>query len=91
MTDYMEKAREIAWPYRKPGKDHEYGVHINRIVTALREAHEAGRQEGIERAADIARSCEITVPLGVGVADGASMAASQIAAAILSDMEARHD
>lgn len=53
MTDYIEKAREIAFPYRKPGKDTEYGALIDRITAALREAHQAGRMEAMEQAAEV--------------------------------------
>lgn len=62
--DYKEKAREIAARWRGPVG----GVLYGDILTALREAHEAGKREERERCAGIARDFDAWPQEGADIA-----------------------
>lgn len=62
MTDFTEKAFALtASDWQLPHEE-----RANRIATALREAHEAGRLEGLKRAADLVDAHEEVTHLKSG-------------------------
>lgn len=85
MDDYMEKAHRCA-------AYHGYENRVDVIATALREAHAAGKAEGMRRAAEIVQSAGDTWSNSrdhyVAVQEAAVDAkCEEIAAAILAEAE----